>query len=92
MTTKAAYEVQRGKTRVDMPHRRIAMFVTNNESTHVKSENHPDKILPMVFDTPEMVWISDHFLNESVDYVPMIEIKKFASSTATPLNTAMLGK
>ena len=55
MTTKAAYEVQRGRIMVDMPHRRIAMFVTNNESTHVKSENHPDKTLPMVFDTPEMV-------------------------------------
>ena len=55
MPTKAAYEVQRGRIMVDMPHMRIAMFVTNNESTHAKSENHPDNTLPMVFDTPEMV-------------------------------------
>ena len=55
MTTKAAYEVHRGKAMVDMPPKRIAIFVTNNESTHAKSENHPDKTLPMVFDTPEMV-------------------------------------
>ena len=68
------------------------MFVTNNESTHAKSENHPDKTLPMVFDTPEMVWINGHLLIECVDHIPMIEMRKLASSTATPLNAAMLGK
>ena len=29
------------------------MFVTNKESTHEKSENHPDKTLPMVLEIPE---------------------------------------
>ena len=33
----------------------MATFVTNKESTHAKSPNHPDSTLPMVLDIPEMV-------------------------------------
>ena len=43
-----------------MPLRRMAIFVTNKESTHEKSENQPDKTLPMVLEIPEMQSIIEY--------------------------------
>ena len=37
-----------------MPLSKMAIFVTNKESTHEKSENQPDKTLPIVLEIPEI--------------------------------------
>ena len=43
-----------------MPLRRMAIFVTNKESTHEKSENQPDKTLPIVLEIPEIQRITEN--------------------------------
>ena len=79
-------------TKVLKPQRRMAIFVTNKESTHAKSQNHPESTLPIVLDIPEIVSISYRALTTNFDCSPKIEMRKFASFTATPLKTAMFGK
>ena len=58
-------------TKVLIPQRRMAILVTNKESTHAKSQNHPESTLPIVLDIPEMVPIIHESL---IVYLGMVYI------------------